>query len=128
MILAVDPGSQKCGLAVVDYQGTVMKKMVVPAVELSKTVSVIMDNYQIAVIVVGDRTNSKIIGKELKPFGLPLKMVDENHSSFEGRRRYLKDHNRGLARLIPIGLRSPKEAYDDYVAVILAERFLEKKD
>ncbi|MGE5607206.1 MAG: hypothetical protein ACM3YE_16135 [Bacteroidota bacterium] len=91
-------------------------------------VNVIMDKYQISSFVVGDRTNSKIIGDILKPFGLPIEMVDENNSSFEGRRRYLRDHSKGLLRLIPIGLRIPGEAYDDYVAVILAERFLKKKD
>lgn len=91
-------------------------------------VSVIMDKYPIATFVVGDRTNSRIVSNILKPFGLPVAMVDENNSSFEGRRRYLQEHNRGLLRLIPIGLRIPGEAYDDYVAVILAERFLKKKD
>lgn len=91
-------------------------------------VNVIMDKYRISSFVVGDRTNSKIIGDILKPFGLPIEMVDENNSSFEGRRRYLRDHSKGLLRLIPIGLRIPGEAYDDYVAVILAERFLKKKD
>lgn len=111
----------------VDYQGVVREKMVVPVMELSKKVSVITDKYRISIIVVGDRTNSKIIGKVLKPFGLPVAMVDEDHSSYEGRKRYLKEHTRGLLRLIPLGLRSPGEAYDDYVAVILAERFLEKK-
>lgn len=102
--------------------------MVVPTLELSKTVGVMMDNYQISLFVVGDRTNSKIISDKLKPFGLPVETVDESNSSFEGRRRYLKDHTCGLKRLIPIGLRFPKEAYDDYVAIILAERFLKKKD
>lgn len=105
-----------------------MEKKVVPAVELSKTVSVIMDKYRISTFVVGDRTNSRIISNILKPFGLPVELVDENNSSFEGRRRYLRDHRKGLQRLIPIGLRIPGEAYDDYVAVILAERFLKKKD
>lgn len=128
MILAIDPGSQKCGLAVVDDQGVILEKMVVQAGELSKTVSVIMDNYRISIFVVGDRTNSKIVSKSLKSYGLPVEMVDESYSSFEGRRRYLRDHNQGLMRLIPIGLRSPSEAYDDYVAVILAERYLKKKD
>lgn len=102
--------------------------MVVPALELSNTVTVIMDKYRISTFVVGDRTNSKIIGDILKSFGLPVEMVDENNSSLEGRRRYLKEHSRGLLRLIPVGLRTPREAYDDYVAVILAERFLKKKD
>ncbi len=128
MILAVDPGNQKCGLAVVDGQGTVMKKMVVPTMELSNTIGVIMEKYHISLFVVGDRTNSKIISNKLKPFGLTIEMVDESNSSFEGRRRFLKEQSRGLARLIPIGLRFPREAYDDYVAVILAERYLKKKD
>jgi len=96
--------------------------------ELSTMVGVMIDNYQISLLVVGDRTNSKVISDRLEPFGLPIEMVDENNSSFEGRRRYLKDHSQGLKRLLPIGLRSPKEAYDDYVAIILAERFLKKKD
>lgn len=128
MILAIDPGSQKCGMAIVDYQGSVLEKMVIPAMELSKTVGVIMGKYRISAFVVGDRTNSRVISDILKPFGLPIEMVDENNSSCEGRRRYLKDHSKGLLRLIPIGLRVPGEAYDDYVAVILAERFLKKKD
>lgn len=127
MILAVDPGSHKCGIAVVDEQGVVLEKQVIPTMELSKTVDVIMNKYRIATFVVGDRTNSRIISDILKPFGLPVEMVDENNSSLEGRRRYLQAHSRGLWRFIPIGLRIPGEAYDDYVAVILAERFLKKK-
>lgn len=112
----------------VDEEERVVEKMVVPTMELSKTVGVIMDKYQISLFVVGDRTNSKFIIDKLKLFGIPLEKVDESNSSFEGRRRYLKDHNHGLKRLIPIGLRFPREAYDDYVAIILAERFLKKKD
>ncbi|NLY75636.1 MAG: resolvase [Firmicutes bacterium] len=126
MILAVDPGSHKCGLAVVDRRGAILEKMVVPTVELLNTVCVIINKHPVSVLVVGDRTNGKIIGEKLKTFGLPVEMIDESGSSLEGRRRYLKEHSRGLMRLIPIGLRFPKEAYDDYVAVILAERFLKK--
>lgn len=127
MVLAVDPGSQKCGLAVVDQQGTVFEKMIIPTMELSKTVSVIMDNFQISQFVVGDRTNSKEICNMLKPFDLSIEMIDEYNSSLEGRKRYLKDHCRGLMRFVPIGLRFPDKAFDDYVAVILAERFFKKK-
>jgi hypothetical protein len=51
-------------------------------------------------------------------------MVNEDRSSLEGRYRYLKENSRGLSRILPVGLRIPREPYDDYVAVILAERFL----
>lgn len=114
-------------MAVVDEQGTVLKKMIVSVMELSKAVNVIMENYQISQFVMGDRTNSKVIGNMLETFGLPIEVVDEYNSSLEGRIRYLKEHRRGLMCLVPIGLCSPGEAYDDYVAVILAERFLKKK-
>jgi hypothetical protein len=44
----------------------------------------------------------------------------------EGRRRYLLDHPLcGLFKLVPVSLRTPGEPFDDYVAVVLAERFFQ---
>ena len=40
--------------------------------------------------------------------------------------RFLRAHpERGWKRLLPPGLRSPDRPYDDFVAVILAERYLD---
>lgn len=124
-ILAVDPGRRKCGLAVVNDQA-VLTKLVVPREKLLETVRCLLEAYPFSVIVVGDRTNSKIIRESLKPLGLPVETVDENRSTLEGRYRYLKDHTKGLWRLVPIGLRTPNQPYDDYVAVVIAERFLKR--
>jgi hypothetical protein len=55
--------------------------------------------------------------------------VEEDRSSMEARARYLHDHpGRGLARLLPLGLRTPDGPYDDYVAEILAARYFETRE
>lgn len=126
-ILAVDPGSMKCGLAVVTDEMIVLNKRVVNLQSLPDAIQQLCDEYSVSVIVIGDRTHSKIIRAGLKSLpGLSVIMVNEDKSSLEGRYRYLKENTKGLARLLPVGLRIPREPYDDYVAVILAERFLKK--
>lgn len=126
-ILAVDPGSMKCGLAVVNNQLTVLNKRMVDLTGLTDTAQWLCAEYSVSIIVIGDRTHSKIIRSKLTTsLELPIIMVNEDRSSLEGRYRYLKENSRGLSKILPIGLRVPREPYDDYVAVILAERFLKK--
>ncbi len=127
MILAVDPGNTKCGLAVVTNKSVVVKKLIVNTSRLTGIVNGLCSEFTVSVIVIGDRTNSKEIHSALvSEIGVPVVMVDEDKSSLEGRYRYVKENTRGLARILPLGLRIPREPYDDYVAVILAERFLKK--
>ena len=125
--MAIDPGSKKCGLAVVNNEAQVLKKMVISIELLNETVTALEREYSLSMILVGDRTNSRYIGECLTQFKLPIIAVDEDKSSIEGRYRYLKENTRCLAKLIPIGLRIPKCPYDDYVAVVLAERYLKKR-
>lgn len=114
----------KCGLAVVTNQFTVLNKQTVDLRNLKQTVQQLCAEYKVSAVVVGDRTHSKVICSQLTDSpGLPIFMVNEDRSSMEGRYRYLKENTRGLSRMLPIGLRIPREPYDDYVAVILAERF-----
>jgi hypothetical protein len=55
---------------------------------------------------------------------LPLVPVDEAFTSQRARARFhLENPPRGLARLVPPGLRTPPRAFDDYVAVLLAEDY-----
>ena len=132
VILAVDPGREKCGLALVDETTGMIWQRVVPAAELMTTVAHIVRQDAVQTVVVGDRTGSTRFKALWDQSGLSaqarLVFVDEHMSSVEGRRRYLRDHpGKGLRCLLPIGLKTPDQPYDDYVAVILAERFLKKK-
>jgi RNase H-fold protein (predicted Holliday junction resolvase) len=122
--LAIDPGSKKCGLAVVDEKIQVLVKKVIPIERLKETIEDFEKKFGLTQIIIGDRTNSNYIRESLTSFGIPIVTIDEDKSTIEGRYRYLKEHTKGLARLMPIGLRVPKEPFDDYVAVILAERYL----
>jgi len=127
VILAVDPGNQKCGLAVVTERREVLDKSVVNTNAVVDATRKLLEKYSFSLIVIGDRTKSKTVRKSLAVFGLPVEVIDENYSSLEGRRRYLEDHSEGWKRFWPIGLRTPDQPYDDYVAVILAERFFKKR-
>ena len=128
IIIAIDPGRQKCGIALVNYDARVIRKQIIAAAQLVETVQVLVTEYPEAEIVLGDRTFSRQFFNQLQVFGKEIHFVDEDRSSLEGRYRYLKENSKGLAKLLPIGLRVPKQPFDDYVAVILAERFLKAKD
>jgi hypothetical protein len=112
-------------LAVVTEETQVLTKMVVLLDDLNEIISTLVQEFQVQIIIIGDRTNSKSIRKSLTSFKLPVIAVNEDGSTLEGRYRYLKENTKGLAKLIPIGLRIPENPFDDYVAVILAERYLE---
>ena len=126
-LLAVDPGREKCGLAVVTRTAEVLAQEIVPVAELPLRVARYIGRYGVDMIVLGDRTGSRDIRHRLRQAGLLLEiaLVDEHRSSELGRRRYLLLHpGKGWRRFLPIGLREPDHPYDDYVAVILAERYL----
>lgn len=129
VVIAVDPGRDKCGVAVVRSDGAVLRKSVVAAGRMAESVEALAVEHAVGTVVVGDRTGHKAalaaLGA-LRPTGRPLdvRTVDEHRTSDEARARYWRDHPpRGLARLMPVTLRVPPVPVDDYVAVILAERF-----
>lgn len=126
-VLAVDPGRDKCGIAVVRADGQVLYRGIVSATQVADQVSQLAKQYDVVRLLLGDRTAAKEVGRRLGRSECPLEpvLVDEHRSSEQGRRRYFRDNpRRGWRRLLPIGLQTPPRAYDDYVAVILAERYL----
>lgn len=126
--LAIDPGREKCGLAVVNDTRRVLEQEIVDACALPLRIAHFIGKYGIEMVVLGDRTGSREVRDSLRSAGLRMDIVfvDEDRSSELGRHRYLRANPpRGWRRLLPIGLRTPSRAYDDYVAVILAERYLD---
>lgn len=122
-VLAVDPGLQKCGLAVVNEEITVFEKLIILSEQLIKVARNLCRQYSISLIILGDGTGCKKVYKDLTLLGITINIVDENKSSIEGRYKYLKENTKGWSRIIPIGLRIPAQPFDDYVAIVLAERF-----
>lgn len=124
-VLAIDPGRDKCGLAAA-RPGEVLHQEVLPRDRLVARVAELVEQFRVDVVVVGDATGSRDVLRDLAGVRVPVRVVPEAGTTLEARRRYFRDHPpRGLARLLPEGLRVPPRPLDDYVAVLLAERFLE---
>jgi RNase H-fold protein (predicted Holliday junction resolvase) len=126
VVLAVDPGHVKCGMAVVRADGEVLRKLIVKTADAVPTADNLAAEHRPVAIVVGSGTGSKRLLPALRAAKLdaPIEVVDESHSSEQARARWVDTHPaRGLSRLLPRSLRYPTEPIDDLVAVILAERY-----
>jgi RNase H-fold protein (predicted Holliday junction resolvase) len=127
-ILAIDPGRSKCGVAVVRQGEGALARAVVPRADLARLLRTFLRQYQPCSVILGKGTGSKDVENivcqlENVP---PVEYVDEQYTSLDARKRFFQENPpRGLKRLIPTGLQTPEVPYDDYVALILAERFLE---
>ncbi len=125
-VLAVDPGSHKCGLAVVTGDGKCAQHKVIDREDLSGHVRQWMDRWSVDRLLVGGATGSKPVIDELrKQLQLEVIVVDEFRTTERARQRYFLDHPpRGLWRLVPLGLQVPPVAIDDYAAIVMAEDYL----
>ena len=120
-IIAIDPGSRKCGIAIAEQQEHYFVRL--SPLMRWKSREETYRHLSSSLIVVGDRTYGRRIA-QLFEETLPVVFVDEHGSSEEARQRYWKYHKRtGWRRLLPTSLQVPPEPYDDIVAEILAERF-----
>ena len=127
IVVAVDPGREKCGVAVLDFSG-VLYRRVIKTTDLSQEVSGLSNRYRPDCIVLGDGTTSREAKEEIIAAcpNLKLTVVDEKHTTEEARREYWQyNPPRGWRRLLPRTMLTPPEPVDDLVAVILARRFLE---
>lgn len=126
-VLAVDPGRDKCGIAVLGADGAVCHRAVVSTDQVAQEVARLVAEHAVRQLLIGDRTAVREVTRALREAGCPLAplLVDEHRSSEAGRRRYFEDNPpRGWRRLLPVALQTPPRPYDDCVAVILAERYL----
>lgn len=128
IVLSVDPGRRKCGLAVVSSDKGTLKHKVVPLDELIPCCQEVLNEFAIDFVTVGGSTGSDNVRKMLESIGLKVIIVDESHSTERARGRFFADHPpSGWKKILPIGLQTPPQSYDDYAAVIMAEDFISKR-
>lgn len=130
-VLAIDPGSSKCGLALVrrdeNDRTHLVWHAIVPTEQVGEAVIKQQTETHFTLIVVGNGTRSKHVVEHLRD-ALPsigILVVDETGTTVQARERYW-EHNprRGIWKFIPATLQIPKEPIDDYAALVLAERVL----
>lgn len=123
-VLAIDPGRDKCGIAVLSPQGDVLLHEIVPTGALETRVSELAAEYAPRIIM-GDGTTSAAAKARIEAQAGAVILVDEYRTTEEGRRLYWAENPpRGWRRLMPRGLLTPTVPVDDFAAVALARRFL----
>ena len=130
-VLAIDPGSSKCGLAVVrrdaEEKLSVLHRSISQADQTATDVGRLHEEYKFTLLIVGSGTKSKTLVaaiREVLP-SLGVLIVDEKDTTMQARERYWEANpRRGWRKLLPATLQVPPEPIDDYAAVVLAERVL----
>jgi RNase H-fold protein (predicted Holliday junction resolvase) len=124
-VLSIDPGRDKCGVAVVDDRDGVLARGIVPTGVIEPIVRDWARAHRPKRVVMGDGTGSAEVRRVLAEAGAPITVVDERHTTERARRRYFEENPpRGWRRLIPRGLLSPPVPVDDYAAILIGEDYL----
>lgn len=128
MFMGIDPGRDKCGVAVLTAAGEIKFQRVVATEELDSALKNLAAQFQIEAVILGDGTTHKAAAQKITAAGLRFRLVDEKHTTEEARREYWeKNPPRGWRRLLPTSMQVPPEPVDAIVAEILVRRFLQAR-
>ncbi len=129
MILGIDPGTRKCGYALLEHIGAAPLALgIAQLAELSPTVEAIVAAHRVEMVALGRGTNSGYVAGILSLLGLAHALVDERETTLRARGRFFLDHPpRGWKRLVPRGMLLPDRPIDDYAALLIAERYLAER-
>jgi len=123
-VLAIDPGREKCGIAVCGSEGVIVHR-VVRVDELAQVAREWITAYGVDLVLLGNRTGSRDIRARLFCISIPVELSEERGTTLAARRRFFRDHPPGgWRRLLPQSLQTPAVPYDDYAAIVLAETYL----
>ena len=131
-VVAVDPGREKCGVAVLDHKQGALWRQVVETTALRGTVADLLERFGCRIVVLGDQTASGNVHRQLqtlldRTLVEEIHLIDEHGSTEEARSRYWQAiPPTGWRRFLPRGLLVPPCAVDDFAAIILGERYFEK--
>ena len=128
VILSIDPGKEKVGVAVLSSQGEVWFRKILTEEEVEEEIQILKKQYGYSQIVVGDSTGKEKILEILRKMGLAFALVDERNSSEEARKLYFRAHPpRGWRKIVPLSFLYPDAPFDDWQAVVIGRRYLDQK-
>ncbi len=125
-VLGLDPGTRKCGYALVRGLGTRPVTLgIVPVDALAQRLRELLAATPAAIAAIGRGTNAEHVAAIARELGLEVALVDERETTLLARARFFDDHPpRGWRRIVPRGMLLPDRPIDDYAAVLIAERYL----
>ena len=129
-VLAVDPGRDKTGIAILTKTAQLVMMDIVPTDSVRCELQSLLTMYpSVSVLVCGNGTNHKAVGTMVKQVaeeqGKVFTFVNEKHTTEEARCRYFEVHPpTGWRKLVPKGMLYPPVPVDDITAWIIGERWL----
>ncbi len=121
-IVSIDPGTKKCGIAVVEDDLTIKELSIVNVEKIRDVILQFFQKYDdINVIVLGNKTASSYIENKLYDIIHSKKLhfvkMEEEFSTQEGKEEFIK--RKGFWRALF------KDSFDEWASFILAKRFIE---
>ena len=128
IIAALDPGRDKCGFAVLDDSGKILCRRVIATENLMTEINAAKADYGFSRLLIGNGTTSREAQRRLAQISaLEVIVRDEYRTTELAKKEYWKANPpQGWRRLIPVTMQVPPLPVDDFVAVILARRYLQE--
>ena len=129
MLMGIDPGRNKCGIAILTKEGEEVFKDIFRTSNLSIKIEELLNKYQIEKCILGNGTYSDKVFNilDLLIDKKKIKFVEEENTTYLAEQKYLKENPPlGLNFLNKILKFQPKKPLDDYVAVLLVKKYLDK--
>lgn len=132
VLIAIDPGREKCGVAALSFAGEVLEQRIVARDEVVAFIEAALVRHKARVIVLGHATSSATLRAALEAatgkLNATIFTVDETNSTLEARALYWQKYPpRGLKKLLPLSAQMPPVPLDDFAAIVLARRFLARE-
>ena len=128
-ILGIDPGRDKCGVAVLNSSAEILFEQVIETAEFETILKKLAAQYNLQLAILGNGTTHKNAEKILRGLNLEVKIVDEKHTTEEARRLYWKKNPpTGWRKILPTSMQVPPVPVDGIVAEILVTRHLASSD
>jgi len=127
--MGIDPGRNKCGIAIVTEKGEVVEKEIAETTNLSRKIEEVLSRFSISKCILGNGTYADKVFNILQLLLEEEKIIfiEEADSTYIAEQRYLKKNPPlGLNFLNKIIKFKPKKPLDDYTAVVLVEKYLDR--
>lgn len=125
-ILAIDPGREKTGIAILK-NSDVLEHKIINSEKLVQIIKSLLEKYIIKTIVMGNGTSSKKKYDLLKQefIDRDIVLINEYRTTDEARKLYFQENPpKGWKKLIPLGMQVPPVPVDDYAAIVIGRKYL----
>lgn len=126
LVLGLDPGRSKTGVALLTSDGTIQNTEVLLMGNFAEALLEFLGHSEVKLCILGNGTTSaqmQLILENILPEAI-IKIVDEAHSTEEARRLYWEiNPPKGLRKIFPLSMQQPPENLDGLAAAILVRRY-----